>query len=457
MLWCRAMAGCIMLVVLTSAGSFVCGQEKYELEPIRYSESKPQNNVQQLVDRVVDGSLQLQWDAQSGYLKSVLQELNVPQSSQSLVFSKTSLQVSHISPRTPRAIYFNDDIYVGWVPNGDVIEISAADPALGATFYSLKQISPDRRKLETELKTNFIKRETSRCLQCHDSTRTGGRPGHMVRSVYPLATGQPEYSLGTMLSTHESKFSERFGGWFVTGTHGEMRHLGNAWILESPNANSFRRGNRKQEELDTESGANMTDLSRLVDVKRYLTPHSDIVAQLVLQHQVYMHNLITEANYLGRQAIHDARTMNKIFGRPADFESDSTSRRFDRAADAVLHGLLFCDEAKLEGPIKGTSTFADEFQKRGPFANQAGESETQNVRSLRELDMQTRLFRYPCSFLIYSDAFQSLPQPVLSRVYQRLVSVLDGTDTSDTFSHLDTEMRNEIREILLQTGIEFSK
>ncbi len=410
-------------------------QDKFEQPPILYSTTKPTDPVQQLAERLATGSASLEWNDEHGYLEAILANLQIPVSSQSLVFSKTSLQVSRITPQTPRAVYFNDETYVGWVPHGNVIEISAADPHLGATFYSVKQEKAD---------SPMLLRETARCLQCHGATHTRGRPGHIVRSVFPNETGMPEYSLGTSLISHQSDFHERFGGWYVTGTHGQLRHRGNSWLPVSE-ASSVRRLQREQSELDTEAGANTIDLKGFFDTSPYLTSHSDIVALLVLQHQVYMHNVITEASFAGQQAAYDLQVMNKVFERKPDFESESTRRRYDSAADKVVEALLFCGEAELNGPILGTSEFATEFQKRGPFDS--------SERSLREFDLEKRMFKYPCSFLIYSDSFRQLPESVHSRVVKRLKDVLSSEEVSKKFAHLSAADRLAIKEILEETGV----
>lgn len=423
----------ILLVSMCLPGES-SGQEKFQKEPILYSTTKPTDPVQKLADLLTDGEEKLQWSEEHGYLVSILEKLKIPVSSQSLVFSKTSLQVSRITPQTPRAVYFNDDIYIGWVQHGNVIEISAADPKLGATFYSLKQEKAD---------VPVIRRETARCLQCHGATHTRGRPGHIVRSVFPNDTGMPEYSLGTNLISHQSEFHQRFGGWYVTGTHGELRHRGNSWLPESDRT-SLRRNQRDQSELDIQSGANAKDLESFFDTSPYLTSHSDIVAMMVLQHQVFMHNIITEASYSGQQAAYDLSVMNKVFERDPDFESDSTRRRYDSAAEKVVQALLFCGEEKLTSPIKGSSEFASDFESLGPVDSKG--------RSLREFDLTTRMFKYPCSFLIYSESFRRLPVGVLSRVRKRLDEVLSSEQTSEEFEHLSTADRLAIREILRETG-----
>lgn len=426
----------IGFVFVISCSLQSCAQDKFEKAPILYSTTKSTDPVQQLADQLERGDELLEWNDERGYLDSVLDKLKIPVSSQGLVFSKTSLQVSRISPQTPRAVYFNDDIYVGWVPNGTVIEISAADPKLGATFYSIRQ-----QKSATPIPL----RETARCLQCHGGTHTRGRPGHIVRSVFPNETGMPEYALGTSLISHQSKFDERFGGWYVTGAHGELRHRGNSWLPVSDQSTS-RRNQRDPSELDIETGANATDLKRYFDPENYLSSHSDIVALMVLQHQVYIHNVITEGSFAGQQAAYDLKVMNKVFEREPDFESDSTRRRYDSAAQKIVEALLFCGEAELANPIKGSSEFASEFQSRGPFDSHG--------RSLRQFDLKTRMFKYPCSFLIYSDSFRQLPAKVHSRVRERLKAVLSGEEqeNSDKFAHLSPEDRLAILEILTETG-----
>ena len=420
----RFLIGLLLLVPSVALAAAAAAQLDFEKTPINYSQATPTDRVYAFGQQLSSGQAELTWDSDHGYLRSILQQLDIPVSSQSLVFSKTSLQVSRISPRTPRAVYFNDDVYVGWVQYGDVIELSAADASLGGTFYALSQ---------KRVAAPAIRRETSHCLQCHGSTHTRRTPGHIVRSVTSEKTGLPVYRLGTHLTDHKSAFSERFGGWYVTGTHGDQRHMGNVW-LSDPN---------ESEELDTDAGANVTDLSSRLDIAPYLSPHSDIVALMVLQHQVHMHNVLTAANHSGRLTARDAVVMNSALERGEDFESDSTRRRYDSAAEKVLKALLFCDEHLLTEKVTGTSSFRAEFEARGPFEN-AG-------RGLRQFDLKRRLFRYPCSYLIYSEAFQGLPERVRQRVLQRLQEVLSGADLTEPFADLTPVDRQAISQILAAT------
>lgn len=414
----------LSFVVILFNSCLAMAQLDFEQEPILYSSATATDAVSQLIQKLKSGDTQITWERQHGYLKSLLKELAISESSQLLVFSRTSLQVNRITPKTPRAIYFNDNVYIGWVQHGDVIELSAADPQLGGTFYTLDQRSPESPTLT---------RETGKCLQCHGSSHTRRTPGHIVRSVFPDSGGQPVYRLGTHITDDSSPFRERWGGWYVTGMHGQQRHMGNC-VLADPDVS---------EKLDVESGANVTDLSSQFDLRPYLTPHSDIVALMVLQHQVAMHNILTAANHSGRITMRDSAIMNKALERLDGFESESTERRFSSAAENVVRGLLFCEEAQLTHQVTGTSGFAAEFAARGPFDSKG--------RSFRHFDLRTRMFQYPCSFLIYSESFTSLPSGVKARVWKRLSEVLSGEETSSRFEHLSPEDRMAIREILLET------
>ncbi len=395
-----------------------------DLEVHNYLTASVHDPVALLQAKLQAGKVALGHDDRQGYLRSVLEQLNVPISSQVLVFSKTSFQRTRISPESPRAIYFNDDVYVGFIQGAELLEFSAVDPDLGATFYLLEQ---------AENPLPAFLRQTHDCLQCHASGKTLDVPGHLVRSVYPEASGQPALSAGTFSTSHESPLQERWGGWYVTGTHGKQIHMGNVLVTDRDHP----------EKLDTLAGANVRDLSGKFDTSAYLSPSSDIVALMVLEHQVKMHNLITLANYQAKIAVHSARAINKALGEPENTISESTARRFQGPAEDPVKYMLFVDEAELNDPIHGTTTFAREFSARGPRDRQG--------RSLRDLNLRTRLLQYPCSYLIYSKAFDALPPPVKDRVYRRLWEVLTGHDQSPAFARRTSAERKAILEILRDT------
>jgi len=410
-------------VAFCLAGGGVTGQD-FEREPINYLTAPTDNPVSRLQDRLDSGDSKLEFDDRVGYLKSVLRELDVPESSQMLVFSKTSLQRHRIAPKTPRAIYFNDDMYVGFCQHGDVAEFSAVDPQLGTVFYTLDQ---------EQSATPKFTRQNDNCLICHASTQTRSVPGHLVRSVYVDAVGFPVFAMGTHRIDHTSPISKRWGGWYVTGTHGEQTHLGNLIVS----------GKQVREPVDNTSGHNVTDLSTLFKTSAYLTPHSDLVALMVLEHQVETHNLITRAGFTTREALHAEARLNKDLNESEGHRWQSTTTRIQSAGNELVKFLLFSGEAALTAKLRGTSNFATEFAARGPRDPQG--------RSLRDFDLERRLFKYPCSYLIYSRSFDALPREAKDFVYRRLWEVLSGADKSKDFAHLTDDDRTALREILIAT------
>ncbi len=418
----------VFLIVLLLGSSISARGQSFTLlslddGPIQYLLPPKNDPIARLQQRLDRGELQLEYASPGGYLLSVLKQLRVPLSSQTLVFSKTSFQQHRISPETPRALYFNDNVYVGWVRGGDVIEVSAVDPERGAMFYSL-----DQRK---DLKPTFVRREE--CLQCHASPKTLGVPGHLVRSVFPDPEGVPLLQAGSFLTDHSSPLKERWGGWYVTGTHGAQRHMGNVWV----------RDKNQPDRLDTTAGANITSLKHSLNLNSFAKPDSDIVALMVLEHQTRLHNLLTRTAWETRIALTQQESMNLALGEPLDRWSDSTRRRIDSQVDNLLRYMLFADEARLTEPVSGTSGFQNEFAQAGPRDHRG--------RSLRDLDLKQRLFRYPCSFLIYSEAFDALPSAAKERLYQRLWEVLTEQNASKDFAALSKTDRESILEILLET------
>jgi hypothetical protein len=416
----------LLLMHSTSAVAFQAVDE-FEKEPILYSTSTPGNRVEELKAAIESGQRTLQKTPEFGYLPDLLKALEVPVESQTLVFSKTSLQMRRISPRTPRAIYFNDDVYVGFCQSGDVLEISAVDPKLGTVFYSVDQHSPDQPA---------IQRQTESCLVCHSSSRMEGVPGHIIRSLYVDAGGQPLLSAGSRTVDHTTPVKDRWGGWYVTGTHGAQKHLGNLVI----------RGRDVEEPVDNSEGQNVTDLKFRINPDRYLSAHSDIVALMVLEHQALVHNRLTKASFETRQALAYDEMMRKMLDKPEGELLESTVRRIQSVSERLVEALLFVNEAKLTEPLKGTSGYAEQFATQGPRDNQG--------RSLRDLDMSTRMLKYPCSYLIYSEAFEQLPTAAKDCVLQKLWDVVSGTDVSEKYSHLSQDDRRAIREILLQTKLD---
>ncbi len=395
----------------------------FEQEPIHYTRQAATDRVAKLQQQIKLGNVQLDADSRGDYLASLLKALEISPSSQSLVFSKTSLQVHAISPETPRAIYFNDDVYVGWVQNGYMIEIASMDDQLGGVFYTIRLGGTHPR----------IDRDRTGCLSCHASQRTERVPGFFIRSVIPTSTGKM-FETGTV-TDHRSDYQGRWGGWYVTGQHGAMRHLGNEFVSDPPN---------EEQPIDRERSANLVSLAGRVDTSPYPSTQSDIVALMVMEHQVGMHNRITRANYDTRKAL----------AAPDDSKAQA---QMHESNERLVEYLLFCDEPKLPSPVQGEPAFVDQFAARA--------KQDSRGHSLRDFDLQTRLFKYPCSYLIYSSAFDAIPEPSASYLKQRVLSVLGDSNSvksavvSETtisddlkrFKHLSAEDRSSILQILRET------
>jgi len=360
---------------------------------IQYEKTTARERAGILSEKLDKHQISLSYDPEFGYLKSLLQALHVPTSSQLLVFSKTSFQAPRIFPRVPRAIYHSDDVMVGYVRGGDVLEIASVDPQLGAVFYTLDQ--------EQSAQPALVRR--GECIQCHDGPSTLGVPGLVVRSVHVDRTGYALLTAPSYVTDHTSPLSQRWGGWFVTGTHGSQYHMGNQW-LES----------RGSTELDLSKGANLTSLSHQIDVDAYLQPTSDIVSLMVMEHQARMTNLLTRLGWETRM------------------EADAA--KLDGLVGEVVEYMLFEKETPLTEPIKGSERYAEAFAALGPKDHKG--------RSLRDLDMTTRMFKYPCSFLIYSAQFDALPQFVKDKLYRRLREQLTEQKRMDVIEILKDTKRD---------------
>lgn len=379
--------------------------------------------VARLQQRLERGEVQLEFAETTGYLSSVLKLLEVPISSQGLVFSKTSLQSNHISPANPRAIYFNDNVYVGWIRGADLIEIAAYDPLLGAELYVLEQQKTEQPRFQLG----------SGCSGCHVAGNTRFVPGVLMRSIYASSSGSGVGEARSFITDHTSPFTERWGGWYVTGTHGTTKHLGNM----------FFSGDSELDNLDALTGGNLKSLAAKTDLKGYLSPHSDIVALMVMSHQTQGQNLISWLGQETRIALKEQDELNKAAPQPTGEWAASTKFRINYAVDELLKYLLFVEEAEFAAPIQGTSNFAQEFAGLGRKDKQG--------RSLREFDLQRRLFRYPCSYLIYTEAFDQLPKPALDLLYRKLWLVLTGQLWEKPFAKLSETDRKDVLAILCET------
>ncbi|MFN8058643.1 MAG: hypothetical protein U0Q12_05710 [Vicinamibacterales bacterium] len=393
-----ALAAVVHGAVLVAQGrlAFV---DSFEHPAIAYAATPADDDVTRLNRALETGATSLAFDSSNGYLRAVVDALHVPIESQVLVFSQGSLQGPRIGPDNPRAIFFNDRVAVGWVREG-LLEVIAQDAKQGPHFYTL-----DRTR------TAAPRFSSSReCLRCHISWDTFGVPGWLVLST--IQTTDSEYVNGGE-SDHRTPFVDRWGGWFVTGSPGALRHRGNVVKPVKPDAPASR--------------VVLPSVDGRFDPTGYPTPYSDIVALMVLEHQTRMLNLLT---YVGWEA------------RVAPPGGD-VPPRVRAAAKEVVEYMLFLDEPPLAGRIEGSSGFAARFASLGPADPQG--------RSLRAFDLERRLFRYPCSYLIYSDEFDALPPVAKRAIYGRLADVLSGRDRSGGASRLSLADRRAIVEILQAT------
>jgi len=378
---------------------------------IQYSERAPHTAIDRLNESISKGTVTLAFEPlPRGYLTSVLKAFDIPVTSQTLVFSENSLQRSHISQRTPRAIYFNDTVSVAWAKGAETIEATALDASQAVHFYSIPQ--------KAQSKPQFIRRNAD-CLQCHLLPQTAGVPGVLTMSVLPLSDNKNDYAQGWE-ADHRTPIEDRWGGWYVTGAQVPAKHLGNVPVLHVPK--SYVR---------MDAAPKLATATDAFDASVYLTPYSDVVALMVLNHQTRMTNLLTRLGWEWRIASHDAPTRSSIPPHIRD------------TAHELVDYMLFVDEAPLPSPVRGSSGFSQDFPAKGPRDSKG--------RSLRDLDLTRRLLRYPCSYMIYTEAFDALPPPVKAVVYDRLWLVLSGAAKDGDYAKLTSADRRAIVEILRET------
>jgi hypothetical protein len=360
------------------------------------------DRVARLNQALVQHQRALPRDARTGYLASVLDALGVPPESQLLVFSKTGVQRAYTSPHNPRAIYFDHAVAVGYAPGAPVIEVAAHDPQQGVVFYTIDQAAA----------APVFTRRTS-CLTCHVSSSTLGVPGMIARSNIVAEDGSVMGHAGTNDVDHQTPHPDRWGGWFVTSEdaappYQQMAHRGNITFSGKGN---------------TSNQVFVDWLNSAPETRGYLSPSSDIVGLLLFDHQVHAINLMTKLA----------------------FESRASSPGVDRLAIELADYFLLAGEAPPLAPLTPRPGFAASLESKFP--------KDRRGRSLAQLDMETRLLRYPGSYMIYADAFDALPAPVKETVYRRMIDQLSASDPRATRAQLDD--RQAVLEILRETKADF--
>lgn len=337
-----------------------------------------------------------------GYVPDLLRRLKVPEESQVLVFSKTSLQVDFIAPANPRAIYFNDGLAIGTIPGAPLIEMWAVGRDGVVRFYTLKNTLAGGPKLHPE---------TDECEGCHESVNPAA-PGPLIESVSTLSTGVYLNAATNLLTDGRTPIAERWGGWYVTGRHGAMHHRGNVVAASAAEAGRA-----------TDAGQNLTELGGRFNASRYSRPTSDIVALMTLEHETGFLNLAGAV-----------RALDAAQAGPA---------AMTKAVDDLADYMLGVDGAELTAPVQGVSGFSEDFAAQG--------ARDAKGRSLRDFDLEHRLFRYPVSFMIYSSAFDALPAKPKMALYQRLADVLTGGEISAKYRRLTAVDRLAAFDIVAAT------
>jgi hypothetical protein len=403
--WIRAIILCMTSAVVAS------GQGQYhdiDEVPHSYRQRTPQDRFTRLKDDFESGRIALDRSTEKAFVLGVLEALGIPATSQMLVFSTTSLQLSLISPGNPRALYFNEDVYLGYVPGGR-IEIVSLDPELGGIFY-IFDIPKDARPLRIE--------RSERCMNCHAGEDTGHVPGLVIKSVVPGPTGGSLTAYRQTQAGHGVPYEQRFGGWHVTGRHGITNHWGNL-------TGRFVAG-------EVVSIPNLPGTRFKWD--KYPVVSSDILPQLLHEHQAGFVNRVVEAAYRARTALHAG----------GGELSDVQAKELDGQAEIITRYLLFADEAPLPpGGVEGDAAYrADFLRTRRAMADGI---------ALKDFDLRTRLFKHRCSYMIYSPVFSGLPAPMKQRVYQRLGQALSLEKPDKDYAYLPAAEKQAIRRILRAT------
>jgi hypothetical protein len=400
----------------------------YEHAPVNYSATKPRDAVTRLQARFASGDVKLAGRGELGMLQAILDELGVSADSQMLVFSRTSFQRSRIRPDQPRALYFSDSVYVGWVPGG-LAEVAAIDPLLGPVFYTFEL--PGERTGVAK-----IERESD-CLRCHGGAFVRDIPGVFARSLFADGNGDPLLRHGTLVVDDETPFEQRWGGWYVTGYHGIESHRGNTVASERGDQLVFEAATSRPDEL-----------SKSFETAAYLKATSDVVALLIFEHQMSVQNSLTRAGFSARRMIDYQHGLQTTFKEPIGDEPayDSVKSVFAGAAQDVVDRLLFYHAAPLPTGIAGHPAFTKKFADGSP--------RSRSGHALKDLQLDGRLFAQRCGYLIYSETFHMLPETLKTRILDRLEAALLSRDPNDRYAYLPGDEKQRIHAILLETHVE---
>ena len=431
MAYCPRVFSCgAILSVLLAVGSAndslrVLREMDLEAAPHHYYSRPTKDRFSKLQKEIEAGRVELDRSGENVFLSSLLKALEIPASSQMLVFSTTSLQLSLITPSNPRALYFNEDTYLGFIPGGK-IEIVSIDPEIGGIFYILDipkgggaSTQPTEKLGRSLAPPNLVPalnvERSRRCMNCHSGSETGYVPGINIKSAVPGARGGSLDAFRVDRTGHDIPLSERFGGWYLTGADGLTNHWANA-IGRMVNG---------------EMTKDIVTPGERFSYGKYLVASSDILPQLVHEHQAGFVNRVLQAGYVARTYLHGGGELTR-----------EQEAELDRHARELVRYILFADEAALpEGGIKGDAGFKEDFLN--------DRNEAASAFSLSEFDLKRRLFKYPCSYMVHSDLFGALPEVVRGRVLKELKARLADEDAG--MGHISREEKRVIRGILSES------
>lgn len=403
------------LHLLFGAQAVMLGQAQldfWDRAPILYSDTPATDRLSKLAAALESGEMSFKGQGGLDRLKFVLKELDVPLESQVLLFSKTSLQNPLIEPGNPRAVFFSENAYVGYVPGG-AVEVIVQDPVIGPVFYVVDAGAKGEPRIE---------RDTNQCMTCHATSRTENVPGMMIRSVFADEGGHPLLHLGSTDVTHTTPLPDRWGGYYVTG-RSTLPHLGNRTFEEN--------GDLSPKPSD------LVDLSGKIDVSKYPRPTSDIVSLLVLEHQCRLHSILNAASLNYRRSRH----FSEIIDPDGDPDNGSAGSVAESWAKTITEWIFYKDEADLDEGVEGDPAFEKAFAARFP--------RTADGKSLADFRLYGHIFKHRCSYMVYSDAFQNLPPTLKKLVLKKMRATLAGQNAD--IDWLGVSERKKISAILEET------
>jgi len=378
---------------------------------IQYATRPTTDRVARLRHEIANGR-SLQRDARTGYLRPILGALGIPVESQLLVFSKTGVQRAYTSPHTPRALYFDESVAISYVPGAPALEIAAHDPEQGVVFYTLDQTAP----------SPILTRQTM-CLTCHVSSSTLDVPGMIARSNTVGEDGNVLAHVPGHDVTHETPHPDRWGGWFVTSED-----------VAPPYAQRAHSGNITFSDGGVTSNVIFVRwMDSTPEARGYLSRSSDISALLLFDHEMRAINLLTRLSWESRIAA----------SADGGFAIGAVERRVNELVDY----LLFVREVPPSAALTPPRGLAERLESKTPTDRRG--------RSFGQLDLVDRLLRYPCSYMVYSEAFEVLPPAVKQAIYRRMIDVLSSHGTRDDRVRVSVDDRRAVLEILRDTKPDF--